>query len=191
MTWEFIPVVCANDSGLSMRRDQIPSLTGLKFIAAFSVAFSHAAQHILPPPTPSWSIMMHTAYDLAVSASGFGMPLFFVLSGFVIHYNYSARIQSGSLYEVLNFFIARFSRLYPLYLCALFLSISITLKNKEIPLGVLGYYVLMLQSWFFAIYDDNSLMLFARGAWSDIVVGEHRMVFLCRISGDLFFIGGS
>lgn len=98
---------------------------------------------------------MRSAYDLAISAAGLGMPLFFVLSGFVIHYNYSAKIQSGSFYEVLNFFAARFSRLYPLYLCVLVFS---ALTTKAIPPSALAYHVLMLQSWFYASYGDNSLI---------------------------------
>jgi peptidoglycan/LPS O-acetylase OafA/YrhL len=141
-----------------MKRDQIPSLTGLRFIAAFSVAFSHAVLYIFPPPTPGWSILMRSAYDLAVSAAGLGMPLFFVLSGFVIHYNYSAKIQSGSFYEVLNFFAARFSRLYPLYLCVLVFSVLTTLNTKAIPPSALAYHVLMLQSWFYTSYGDKSLI---------------------------------
>jgi peptidoglycan/LPS O-acetylase OafA/YrhL len=141
-----------------MKRDQIPSLTGLRFIAAFSVAFSHAVLYIFPPPTPGWSILMRSAYDLAISAAGLGMPLFFVLSGFVIHYNYSAKIQSGSFYEVLNFFAARFSRLYPLYLCVLGFSALVTLNTKAIPLSALAYHVLMLQSWVYTSYGDNSLI---------------------------------
>jgi peptidoglycan/LPS O-acetylase OafA/YrhL len=141
-----------------MKRDQIPSLTGLRFFAAFSVAFSHAVLYILPPPTPSWSIVMHCAYDLAVSAAGLGMPLFFVLSGFVIHYNYSAKIQSGSFNELLNFFAARFSRLYPLYLCVLVFSALTMLNTEAIAPSALAYYVLMLQSWFYASYGDRSLI---------------------------------
>jgi peptidoglycan/LPS O-acetylase OafA/YrhL len=148
-----------------MKRDQIPSLTGLRFIAAFSVAFSHAVLYIFSPPAPGGSVLILSAYDLAISAAGLGMPLFFVLSGFVIHYNYSAKIESGSFNELLNFFVARFSRLYPLYLCVLGFS---ALTTKAVPLSALAYYIPMLQSWFYSIYGDNSL-IYALGPRASIL----------------------
>jgi hypothetical protein len=44
------------------------------------------------------------------------MTLFFVLSGFVIHYNYAASIERDGARGIANFFVARFARLYPLYI---------------------------------------------------------------------------
>ena len=44
------------------------------------------------------------------------MTLFFVLSGFVIHYNYNA--TSPVRADCATFFVARFARLYPLYIVA-------------------------------------------------------------------------
>jgi peptidoglycan/LPS O-acetylase OafA/YrhL len=67
-------------------RPPIPSLTGLRFIAAFSVLFAHALPKIFP--LPEGSVLLNF-YTLLESVSAEGMSLFFVLSGFVIHYNYS------------------------------------------------------------------------------------------------------
>ena len=48
------------------------------------------------------------------------MPLFFVLSGFVIHYNYAQPVHAQPLRGTYNFFVARFARLYPMYFVVLF-----------------------------------------------------------------------
>src|SRR5215203_4219419 len=54
----------------------------------------------------------------------FGMSLFFVLSGFVIHYNYGMFRTDGLVAGGKKFFIARFARLYPLYFVVLILSVA-------------------------------------------------------------------
>lgn len=45
-----------------------------------------------------------------------GMSLFFTLSGIVIYYNYADDIVERKGKGIINFFIARFARLYPLYI---------------------------------------------------------------------------
>jgi Acyltransferase family len=73
------------------RRD-IPALTGLRFLAAFSVAVAHAASISLRlEQPPSWFSAIQNCLE---TTAGFGMTLFFVLSGFVIHYNYRNLISS-------------------------------------------------------------------------------------------------
>jgi len=55
----------------------------------------------------------------------FGMSLFFVLSGFVIHYNYANSIRKQGLIRGGYYFMAaRFARLYPLYGFCMLLSIG-------------------------------------------------------------------
>ncbi len=63
-------------------RPPIPSLTGLRFVAAMCVVISHALLQVVPFPAeqPLW-------YTYFTQASGPGITLFFVLSGFVIHYH--------------------------------------------------------------------------------------------------------
>ncbi len=80
------------------------------------------------------------------------MPLFFVLSGFVIHYNYGASFRIASLNATVDFFIARFARLYPLYLLLLIFYLfnyrllpGILTHNFDI--AILPRYLLLWQSW--------------------------------------------
>ena len=90
----------------------LASLDGLRFVAALSVVIAHGYWYLVllqQEPTPG------VFENLMRSASGIGMTLFFVLSGFVIHYNYHKTVPE-SVSGKLDFFIARFARLYPLFL---------------------------------------------------------------------------
>ena len=64
---------------------QLPALTGLRFIAAFSVLVGHAVVW-----TGGEKVLVSTA-PYITQGPALGMPLFFVLSGFVIHYNYGEK----------------------------------------------------------------------------------------------------
>jgi len=96
-------------------RPAIPALTGLRFVAAFSVLLAHSMHWIATFSKPLYIT------ELLGASSGIGMPLFFVLSGFVIHYNYSHYFKRLSLDAFVRFMIARFARLYPLYILLLML----------------------------------------------------------------------
>jgi peptidoglycan/LPS O-acetylase OafA/YrhL len=144
-------------------RPAIPSLTGLRFIAALSVVFSHALHGFVPPTDIGagyWGLQ--NLYNLASGASGMGMQLFFTLSGFVIHYNYSASIRTGAPSATANFFIARFARLYPLYVGAVAVDLLLLSRHPiatwQSFIEVVPYYLLMVQSWFYVLVGDHSLI---------------------------------
>src|SRR5215472_3534712 len=62
----------------------LPALTGLRFFAAFFIFVGHATPMMLKlNPSPQLLINVTDCF-LEI-----GMQLFFVLSGFVIHYNYA------------------------------------------------------------------------------------------------------
>src|ERR1700732_1937751 len=62
----------------------LPPLTGLRFLAAFFILVGHGTPMMLKlTPNPQLVINVTNCF-LEV-----GMELFFVLSGFVIHYNYA------------------------------------------------------------------------------------------------------
>src|ERR1700688_722162 len=90
----------------------IPSLDGLRGVAALNVMFAHGYWYIV-------LLQQDQAADNAFarfmgSGAGVGMTLFFVLSGFVIHYNYCRTVPASTSGKI-DFFIARFARLYPLF----------------------------------------------------------------------------
>jgi peptidoglycan/LPS O-acetylase OafA/YrhL len=133
-----------------MKRATIPSLTGLRFAAAFAVLISHAMPRILNLETTP------LALDLLQQTAAEGMTLFFVLSGFVIYYNYSDSIgRRAGLYE---FFVARFARLYPLYLVGLTYDMLVTGEYSRHGLGALPYYLTLTQSWFYKPIHGTSLI---------------------------------
>jgi peptidoglycan/LPS O-acetylase OafA/YrhL len=142
-------------------RNEVPSLTGLRFLAALSVAFAHGSALLLRiegVPSLHW---------LSIPA-GFGMSLFFVLSGFVIHYNYRASVADEGIFGIGKFFWARFSRLYPLFLFVLAVDIIFGRQLFNYVTGVdqgflntlsaLPYYLTLTQSWLYAAYEDSSLI---------------------------------
>jgi peptidoglycan/LPS O-acetylase OafA/YrhL len=93
------------------------------------------------------------------SLSGAGMTLFFVLSGYVIHMNYSHSISSPK--GLWNFFAARFARLYPLYFFFLCLDLSMKLgfhQFKVERLEALPFYLTLTQTWIYHPIDGNALV---------------------------------
>jgi len=137
------------------RLDPIPSLTGLRGLAALLVVVSHAVDGV----TPSFQGHAPVWWDEVSQLAGLGMPMFFVLSGFVIHYNYSSSITSGGIRGLRDFFVARFARLYPLYFvfvlyCLLDSGVFQQVAQGEagastILFHPLGYYLTLTQSWFY------------------------------------------
>jgi peptidoglycan/LPS O-acetylase OafA/YrhL len=81
---------------MTVARDNIDALTGLRFIAAFLIVLGHS-------------------YNPWLEVTAIGMPLFFTLSGFIIHYVYAEAFGQSWSRAKTEFAVARFSRLYPLY----------------------------------------------------------------------------
>jgi peptidoglycan/LPS O-acetylase OafA/YrhL len=148
-----------------MKRTDIASLTGLRFIAALSVAWSHDFLHLVPNQDfPVW-------YLLLSGLAGFGMPLFFVLSGFVIQYNYGDWFAGGLRKgQVARFLAYRFTRLYPLYITLLVLEYFIN-PYGEFPhlFHALPYYLTMTQTWVYQTIDKNSLVYAFPSSWTAAV----------------------
>jgi peptidoglycan/LPS O-acetylase OafA/YrhL len=117
-------------------RELLP-LTGLRGVAAYSVLLAHALN--------SSGVTSPSLTALAF----FGMSLFFTLSGFVIQYNYGPSFANGRAGEATkHFLLARFARLYPLYILGLVLSASFPgtafFKNIWIALSC----ITLTQTWF-------------------------------------------
>ena len=101
----------------SHRPSPIDSLTGLRFVAAAIVLIEH------------FPAMLPWVDAEALSQGGAGVGLFFVLSGFVLVYNYANWFVDGFA-RVRPFWRARLARIYPLHVIALVL-ITIILVVKD------------------------------------------------------------
>jgi peptidoglycan/LPS O-acetylase OafA/YrhL len=86
------------------------ALTGLRFFAAINIVFFHFSNP-----------QLFGFLAPVVNAGYIALGLFFLLSGFVLAYNYSGSARASTL-DRTRFWKARFTRLYPVYLLSLLLS---------------------------------------------------------------------
>jgi peptidoglycan/LPS O-acetylase OafA/YrhL len=143
----------------------ITPLTGLRFVAAATVAIGHAA----PSLRDDW--LGH----LVAQVASIGMTLFFVLSGFVLWFTYAERMLSSPGPALRDFAVARFARLYPMYaLVVLVITGALVIWRHQDP-SALVFVLTMTQAWFPAF---KGTMLVAA-----IASLEH----LWSISVELFF----
>jgi peptidoglycan/LPS O-acetylase OafA/YrhL len=118
-------------------------LTGLRGVAAFAVLIGHALDTTFVYSGQTWWQPFSTR--LAV----FGMSLFFVLSGFVIAYNYIPLFtKEPPLNAIWQFFGARFARLYPLYVVSLLVMGIVHIPSPFFTGPTFLSYLTLTQSWF-------------------------------------------
>jgi peptidoglycan/LPS O-acetylase OafA/YrhL len=121
----------------STRKPPLTALTGLRTLLALSIVFFHF--------TPPHMELLAPIFNNGFVFVGF----FFLLSGFILSYNYAERPSLSKR----DFWVARFSRLYPVYLVALALSFQMlqaewgARSHAEFWKGVV-LAPLLLQGWF-------------------------------------------
>lgn len=136
-----------------MINKEVPSLTGLRGLAAGLVFLAHATQLFFT---------FQGSYWLVYIPSRLGITIFFVLSGFVLTVNYINKVQSPR--DIAMFFISRFARLYPLYIC-FFIFFAAT--SSDFFQQFNRYMLTMTASWFFEYADSKILNLSnLRWAWT-------------------------
>src|ERR1700722_17406515 len=92
--------------------DRLNALTGLRCFAAINIVLFHFSN-------PQWFGFMAPVVIAGYASGG----VFILLSGFVLAYNYVFRARAGHLDRV-RIWKARFTRLYPIYLLSLILSVG-------------------------------------------------------------------
>ncbi len=110
----------ASSPSSALRRPPLHACTGLRFFAALSVVGYH---FYCPPCVPN----APTFLDKLLQAGFTTVGLFFVLSGFILSYNYLSE-QGGFIGTVRDFYRARFARIYPIYLLALAVDLPLFLR---------------------------------------------------------------
>jgi peptidoglycan/LPS O-acetylase OafA/YrhL len=88
----------------------LKALTGLRCFAAVNIVLFHFSN-------PNWFGLLSPV----VNAGYASVSYFILLSGFVMAYNYTGRARAGQ-FDVLRYYKARFTRLYPIYLLSLLLA---------------------------------------------------------------------
>ncbi len=92
---------------MSTRKPPLPALTGIRTVLALSIVLFH----FTPPHLGLLYPIINNGYVF--------VGVFFLISGYVLTYNYADRAKTLVKRE---FWLARFSRLYPVYLFVLLLS---------------------------------------------------------------------
>lgn len=126
---------------------RLNSLEGARFMIALTVTFAHGYP-LYAPLSP----LMREVFQLMLEAA---MSWFFVLSGFVIHYNYHDMRARGLTAK--QFLLARFARLYPLYFLVVAIPVvrwAIIMYPEKIysPWSLLSF-MTMMQTWWLVRTD--------------------------------------
>jgi peptidoglycan/LPS O-acetylase OafA/YrhL len=146
-----------------VRGGEIRALTGLRFVAAAWVVLFHF-RPLLWEAAPGFS----EALAPVLNCGAQGVDLFFILSGFVLTWNYLDRMgQSFSARATVHFLWLRLARVWPVYLVTLHLAalwIIFTLYVGHVPsravdqLTAVTYVrqILLVQLWFQPFFDGSS-----------------------------------
>lgn len=119
----------------------LPALTGLRFFAALWVVFYHYALSLVGHGPPQ-------AFN-ALSRGSSAVPLFFILSGFILTHTYVH--QDGRFRGRASHFLrARGARIYPVYVLAFLVAMPIAFQHMginatSITRGI--YTLLLIQAW--------------------------------------------
>ena len=108
----------------------LKALTGLRCFAAVNIVFFHFSNPLwfnfnfyFPAPFLDRSVHVPLLLAPVVNAGFISVSYFILLSGFVLGYNYNERARNGEL-DRKRFWEARFTRIYPIYLLSLLLSLG-------------------------------------------------------------------
>ena len=120
------------------RLPALKALTSLRFFAAMHVVIYHLSADHIYTTVPLLGRFVMSGYT--------GVSLFFVLSGFILAYNYR------EVRDRREFWISRFARIYPVYVIALLLGVAYVFapaspNADHIPMR-LAACLTMLQTWY-------------------------------------------
>ena len=147
---DFAPTESCQQSGSAKRQPPIHSLTGIRVALILWVVLFHLKPEIsaLLPFNP----LVHFA-----GAGFLGVDFFFILSGFVIAYNYAERLSPFSFKNYCRFLVLRLARLYPVHLFTLLivlllygaaLGVGSNLSNPEYySVSSLFQNLFLVQAW--------------------------------------------
>jgi peptidoglycan/LPS O-acetylase OafA/YrhL len=118
-----LPQAKVRPSAASRARPALDALTSVRFFAAAYVAVFHWAK---PHSSARWPTPLRN-----VALTGYiGVSLFFVLSGFILSYNYAPDERHPRLGKR-GFWAARFARIYPGYLLGLLIALPFFLEDAH------------------------------------------------------------
>ncbi|MBK5120866.1 acyltransferase [Burkholderia sp. R-69980] len=135
-----------------MKKLEIRPLTGLRAVAAIYVFLFHMQIR--------WPFVHTSFFAKLVGQGAVGMSVFFVLSGFVLTYQYA-----GQQVSYREYLVNRLARVYPIYALAALLSLPWIGINFELPrsigqlMALVVANILVIQAWFpqfFGLWNDSA-----------------------------------
>ena len=133
------------------RKPALPALTGLRTLLALTILLFH-----FTPAGLQWAAHPWVTLYPVVNIGYVFVSFFFLISGFILAYNYADR---GRL-NAMDFWVARFSRLYPVYLVTMLVSIPFLVTEWHVrshaeffegviatPLLVQGFFPRLATFW--------------------------------------------
>jgi len=123
-----------------MRKAELSALTGIRFYAALPVYLAHVK--LIP------GMEELTGADLFFNVGIGCVSFFFVLSGFILTYNYADVFRDGvSLDSYKRFVWERFTKIYPVHFLTLLMALPMAILSPHLPLDwhVVPLHLLLLQ----------------------------------------------
>ncbi|PRY10273.1 peptidoglycan/LPS O-acetylase OafA/YrhL [Pontibacter ummariensis] len=146
--------------------DYIEKIDVVRAVACLMVFLYHACQVAFPSFLTvydglflDYQSMPKLSLLLAFSPVGFGwsgVPLFLLISGFLIHYGY---LQKGTPLDIAAFINRRFWRIYPVYLLVM-LFFAITVSNPVNRWDIVSH-LLLIHNW-----DQTTIFSINPSLWS-------------------------
>lgn len=138
----------------STPRVRLDSLTSLRAFAALGVVLLHGVYNRSNTHTPFQIPVLRPIVEVGY----LGVPFFFMLSGFVLTWNYRSTDSAW------NFLRRRFARIYPLHLAtAIFVGVATLIVGEKLNIWVILAVLALVQSWI----PDPSVYFGLNGAsWS-------------------------
>lgn len=129
---------------LPPRSGHLPALTGLRFFLALWVIFTHliGKGHVYEPLVLLLPVPMQELVRRGYQA----VPVFFVLSGFVLARTYGLTVWNGASYR--KYMVGRLARVYPVYLMSLLIVSPFIVKAADEPKGwLVVMHLTLTQGW--------------------------------------------
>ncbi len=113
-------------------RPQLRALTSFRFFACLAVFLHHCVDF-----TSSGRHSHDSGLNRLFWEGWSGVSFFFVLSGFILAYNYADRLTNTERPALRGFYVSRIARIYPLYILT-FLIAAVAVMGEWLRVGVAG-----------------------------------------------------